>query len=90
MSAEQVVDRLILTPDAAGLRGEWVLDTLGYEWREIVLSGPCTENFVTGGIISVSGTSFGELVGKIKSVAYSLDVEKALATVTLTIGVIET
>lgn len=83
VEADPITEPLAITPDVLQLRGEWVLQNLGNDWRDMQVSGPDTGQYSTGDIIEVTGTDFGNFVGKITSISYSDTVDPAQSTVSL-------
>lgn len=89
VEAESVIEPLAITEDVLRLRGEWELQKLGNNWRDMQATGPDIGQYLTGKIVEVTGTDFGNFVGKIVSVAYSDSVGEAQSQVTLTIRKLE-
>lgn len=89
VEAESVVEPLAITEDVLRLRGEWELQQLGNDWRDMQATGPDIDQYLTGQIVGVTGTDFGNFVGKIVSVAYSDSIDDARSQVTLTIRRLE-
>jgi hypothetical protein len=83
IEADPITEPLAITPDVLQMRGEWWLQNNGNNWRDVQVSGPDTGQYTTGDIIEVTGTDFGNFVGKIISISYSDNVDPAQSTVTL-------
>lgn len=89
LEADPVSEPLAITKDVLSLRGEWELQRVGYAWRDFQVTGPDVGSYETGSLVLVSGTGFGDFVGKIVSIKYSDSVQDAKSTVTLSVRIIQ-
>jgi len=89
VEAAPVVESLAITRDVLQLRGEWELQKIGYDWRDYTATGPDIGNYVTGALVEVEGTDFGNMLGKIVSISYNDAISGSASSVTLTIRILK-
>lgn len=90
IEADPIVEPLAITTDVLQLRGEWVLQNIGNDWRDREVSGPDPGfNFETGQLVEVSGADFGNFIGKIIGISYNDSIDGASSTIKLATRIIK-
>lgn len=83
--ADDIVESLLMTVDAANDRGLQELFDKGHEFATVTTTGPDIENYLPGKILHYHDIDGGLLAAKIISVAMSDDFVKADTTANLTL-----